>query len=312
MTVAISVVGLGPWGQTLANKLAGLPEFALKSTFDRRGSRKIDAAEPAASLDAVLDNPEIEAVVIATPNASHLPLALRALDAGKHVLVAKPLAPTAAECDQILRLAREKNLIAVTGHTTLFNPGVLLMRDLIAELDRPVLHFDARRRGVGRIQQNSVLLDLAVHDLANAIFLTGQTPVAAHHIARQYGDCAAAQAQMFLKFDGGASAHVESSWIASERRRVATVTLDGFLIELDELASKVSVYEATPTAKLATDNFGAKKIAEHHVAAADALADELKSFGGLIGGRNFAEENARIARAVVEAIEISTELPLFS
>jgi predicted dehydrogenase len=312
MTINVSVIGLGPWGQTLANKAAALPGFTLRSTYDHHDGRRLAHAEPARSLDAILEDRSVQACVVTTPNETHADLARTLLEAGKHVLIAKPLAATAAACDEVTALARAKGLVAMTGHTTLFNPGVLLMRRLIAESGRPVLHFDARRRGVGRIQKNSVLLDLAVHDLANAIFVSGQKPVSARHVQRAYGDCPAAQAQMFLHFDGGMTGHVESSWIASERRRLAVATLDGLIVKLDELAGKVSVYDATPTARLEKDNFTAAKTAEYKVDAHDALADELTAFGRFIRDGGFPEDNARIARSVVHAIEISRDLGAYS
>ncbi|WP_374546141.1 Gfo/Idh/MocA family protein [Rhodoblastus sp.] len=312
MTINISVIGLGPWGQTLANKFNALPDFALKSTYDHHEERRAGQAQQAPSLDAILEDASIHACVVTTPNDTHADLAKTLLEAGKNVLIAKPLASTSALCDDVTALARARGLVAMTGHTTLFNPGILLVKKLVADSGRPVLHFDARRRGIGRIQKNSVLLDLAVHDLANAIFVSGQHPASARHARRAYGGCPAAQAQMFLRFDGGMTGHVESSWIASERRRTATVTLDGLIVELDELTGKVSVYESTGTERLAADNFTAAKTAEYQVGAHDALADELAAFGRFIRDGGFPEENARIARSVVHAIEISQDLQAYS
>ncbi|MGO8740222.1 Gfo/Idh/MocA family protein [Rhodoblastus sp.] len=311
-TINVAVIGLGPWGQTLAHKLAALPDFTLKSTYDHHDARKVAHAETAPSLDAILNDRSVKACVITTPNHTHADLAQALLEAGKNVLIAKPLAMTSAACDQIAALARANGLVAMTGHTTLFNPGVLLMKRVIAESGRPVLHFDARRRGVGRIQKNSVLLDLAVHDIANAIFVTGRHPVSARHVQRPYGACAAAQAQMFMRFEGGMTGHVESSWVASERRRLAVATLDGRIVKLDELTAKVSVYDTTSTAKLAEDNFTAVKSAEYKVDAHDALADELSAFAKFIRDGRFPEENARIARSVVHAIEISEDVGVYS
>jgi predicted dehydrogenase len=312
MTINISVIGLGPWGQTLANKVSALPDFTLKSTFDHHDGRKMAQVEAAPSLESVLDDASVQACVITTPNDTHADFATAALEAGKSVLVAKPLAITSAACDGVTALARAKGLVAMTGHTTLFNPGILLVKRLVEESGRPILHFDARRRGIGRIQKNSVLLDLAVHDIANALFISGQNPVSARHAQRAYGGCAAAQAQMFLRFDGGMTGHVESSWIASERRRTATVTLDGRIIELDELSATVSVYETSDLARVAKDNFTAAKTAEYKIDSHDALADELATFARFIRDGGFPDENGRIARSVVHAIEISQDMNAYS
>jgi predicted dehydrogenase len=312
MTINVSVIGLGPWGQVLANKMSALPDFQLKSTFDALEGRKLDQAEAAPSLDAILDDATVQACVITTPNDTHADLATAILNAGKNVLVAKPLAVTAEACDGVTALARAKGLVAMTGHTTLFNPGIVLMKKLVADAGREVLHFDARRRGVGRIQNNSVLLDLAVHDIANAIFVSGQRPVSARHVNRAYGDCPEAQAQMFMRFEGGMTGHVESSWIASHRRRTATVTLDGQIVELDELAATVTVYESSSRANAMEDKFVAAKIGEYTVESHDALAEELATFARFIRDGGFPEENAKIARSVVHAIEMSEELRVFS
>lgn len=312
MTINVSVIGLGPWGQTLANKVSALPDFTLKSTFDALDGRKLAQTEAASSLDDILADATIQACVITTPNETHADLAKTLLNAGKNVLVAKPLAVTSEACDDVTELARAKGLVAMTGHTTLFNPGILLMKKLVAESGLPVLHFDARRRGVGRIQNNSVLLDLAVHDIANAIFVSGQRPVSARHAHRAYGDCPEAQAQMFMRFEGGMTGHIESSWIASQRRRTATATLDGQIIELDELASTVTVFESSSLARVTTDNFTAAKIGEYTVESHDALADELATFARFIREGGFPEENARIARSVVRAIEMSQDLHAYS
>jgi predicted dehydrogenase len=312
MTINLSVIGLGPWGRTLANKASALPDFTLKSTYDHHDGRCLPQAEAASSLDAILEDSSIQACVITTPNDTHAAFAKALLDAGKSVLVAKPLAVTSAACDDVTALARARGLVAMTGHTTLFNPGILLVKKLVAESGRPVLHFDARRRGIGRIQKNSVMLDLAVHDLANAIFVSGQHPVSARHVQRAYGACPAAQAQMFLRFDGGMTGHVESSWIASDRRRTASVTLDGLIIELDELSATVAVYETSALARVAKDNFTAAKTAEYKIDSHDALADELATFARLIRDGGFPDENARIARSVVHAIEISQDMGAYS
>ncbi|HUO54419.1 MAG TPA: Gfo/Idh/MocA family oxidoreductase [Rhodoblastus sp.] len=312
MTVNVSVIGLGPWGQIIANKLSALPDFILKSTYDALEGRRLEQAEAAPSLDAVLEDATVQACVITTPNDTHAELATALLNAGKNVLVAKPLAVTAQECDAVTALARSRGLVAMTGHTTLFNPGILLMKKLVADSGRPVLDFDARRRGVGRIQNNSVLLDLAVHDIANAIFVSGQRPVSARHTSRAYGDCAEAQAQMFMRFEGGMTGHIESSWIASHRRRTATVTLDGQIIELDELAATVTVYESSSRAKAMDDKFVAARIGEYTVESHDALAEELATFARFVREGGFPEENAKIARSVVHAIELSQDLHAYS
>ena len=264
MTINISVIGLGPWGRTLANKASALPDFTLKSTYDHHDGRCLPQTEAAPSLDAILEDASIQACVITTPNDTHAAFARALLDAGKSVLVAKPLAVTSAACDDVTALARARGLVAMTGHTTLFNPGILLVKKLVLESGRPVLNFDARRRGIGRIQNNSVLLDLAVHDIANANFVSASAGFRAPRPARLWR-LPAAQAQMFLRFDGGMTGHVESSWIASERRRTASVTLDGRIIELDELSATVSVYETSALARVAKDNFTAAKTAEYRI-----------------------------------------------
>ena len=120
------------------------------------------------NVEEVINDPEIEAVVIATPVATHFDLAMRALAAGKHILVEKPMARSVAEVDEIGRLATEKNRVAMVGHTFLFNSAVRYVKKLIdsGELG-DIRYIYSQRLNLGRIRSDvDALWNLAPHDIS--------------------------------------------------------------------------------------------------------------------------------------------------
>ena len=133
----VAVVGLGYWGPNLARNLQELPEADLVAVCDRdehalaKLARRYPALRRETDLQAVLDDASIEAVALATPVGTHYPLALRALEAGKHVFVEKPLAGSSAEALHLVEVAGERGLALVPGHTFLYSPSVNLIREQI-------------------------------------------------------------------------------------------------------------------------------------------------------------------------------------
>ena len=130
--------------------------------------RNYPAIKVTGNVDDILKNPEIDAVVIATPVATHFDLALKALKAGKHILVEKPLARSVAEVEEIGKLATEKKLTAMVGHTFLFNAAVRYVKKLIdsGELG-DIRYIYSQRLNLGRIRSDvDALWNLAPHDIS--------------------------------------------------------------------------------------------------------------------------------------------------
>src|SRR5206468_2211594 len=137
--------------------------------------------------DEVLADEAVDAVVVATPVPSHYALAQRVLEAGKHVLVEKPPAMRAAEMDELVRLADERDLVLMPGHLLLYHPGVLKLKELIdaGELGE-VLCVYGNRQNLGIVRTNeNALWSLGVHDLSVILYLVDEEPVEARRDLRR-------------------------------------------------------------------------------------------------------------------------------
>lgn len=305
--INVAVIGLGPWGQVIARKLNDLSPFVAHSAYDHK---KIDAPlgqfQFVNSVDEILNNPSVQACIVTTPADTHVDLARMAIEAGKHVLVAKPLAINASDCKDLIALAGHHKVVLMTGHTTLFNPAIHRLKALVE--NQMIYHIECERCGVGRVQTNNVLFDLAVHDLANLVFLTNDKIRTSHHKYFGYGECKNAMAQMIMQLERGVTATIKSSWTSTSSSRFTRVYCDGMIVVLDEIQLVLQVYKTTPGARVYSERFSAELVETISVQRHDMLADELQFFARSILENRPPVENQRVASAVIEAIENSTEI----
>jgi predicted dehydrogenase len=159
--INVAVVGLGYWGPNLARNFAGLAETCLHTLCDAQPARltrfswQYPNAKAQSDFQAVLMDPEVEAVVIATPAASHFNLAHAALRAGKHVMVEKPLAQTSAQCRELITLAEARGLTLMTGHVFLFNAAVRKVKEYIQSGELGEIYYVyTQRLNMGRLQSD--------------------------------------------------------------------------------------------------------------------------------------------------------------
>ena len=168
----IGVAGLGYWGPNLARNFAELgvlsalcdQDEARRNTFAAR----YPSARVTASFEELLADDAVEGVVVATPVPTHFALAKQALEAGKHVLVEKPPAMRAAEIDELVALAADRDLVLMPGHLLLYHPGIRKLKELIdaGELGE-VLCVYGNRQNLGIVRTNeNALWSLGVHDLS--------------------------------------------------------------------------------------------------------------------------------------------------
>ena len=187
----IGVVGLGYWGPNLLRNLHDLPGVEVAAMCDRRTDlleqfgRRYPAVARTTDFDDLLGD-EIDAVVIATPVSTHHPLALAALEAGKHVFVEKPLAASSAEAEELVEVASERGLTLMPGHTFLYSPPVNLIRGLIDSGALGDLYFVSMSRvNLGLHQPDvSVAWDLAPHDFSMLQFWLQETPASVTALSR--------------------------------------------------------------------------------------------------------------------------------
>ena len=232
--IGLAVIGAGYWGPNLVRAACATPELRLEWLCDldlARAQGALDrytSVRATASYEQVLADPAVAAVAVATPAATHFDLVRAALEAGKHVLVEKPLTATVAEGEKLAWLARRSGLVMMCDHTYCYTPAVRRIRDLIASGEIGDIQFvDSVRVNLGLVQPDvDVLWDLAPHDLSILDFvLPGHlTPVAvAAHTADPVGAGRACLAYLSVWLSDGVLAHVTVNWLSPTKIRTTVI-----------------------------------------------------------------------------------------
>jgi predicted dehydrogenase len=245
--VRVGVVGVGYWGPNLVRNLVEHEGAEVAYVCDRdqaaldRVTRRFPWLRTTTAYDLMLGGNEVDAIAIATPVSTHGFLARDALRAGKHVLVEKPLAASAAEALDLLELARRRDLVLMPGHTFLYSPPVNLVREYIASGELGEIFFISTSRvNLGLHQPDvSVAWDLAPHDFSILRYWLGERPTTVNAISRcciipSVPDIAFVN----LGFPSGTIAHVELSWLAPSKLRRTTVVGSRKMVVYDDTSSE--------------------------------------------------------------------------
>jgi predicted dehydrogenase len=230
MPMGLAVVGAGYWGPNLVRTALATPAFRLDWLCDLQVERAravlgpYTAGRATSSYDEVLADPGVAAVAIATPAATHFDLVRSALEAGKHVMVEKPLTPSAAEAEKLAALAHRSGLVLMCDHTYCYTPAVQRIRELIRGGEIGEVQFvDSVRINLGLVQPDvDVLWDLAPHDLSIFDFVLPEEvrPVAiAAHTSDPIGARRACVAYLSVWLSNGALAHVHVNWLSPTKIR---------------------------------------------------------------------------------------------
>ena len=228
--IGLAVIGAGYWGPNLVRSALAAPEFSLQWLCDlnidsaRRVLGNQSTVASTSSFDEVLADPEVAAVAIATPAATHFDLVRGALEAGKHVLVEKPLTPTVDEGRKLTELADRTDRILMCDHTYCYTPAVQRIRELIHGGEIGDLQFvDSVRINLGLVQPDvDVLWDLAPHDLSILQFVLPDDVVPeaiAAHTGDPLGTGRACLAYLSIWLSNGALAHVHVNWLSPTKIR---------------------------------------------------------------------------------------------
>jgi len=238
-----AVVGLGYWGPNLLRVLADDPAVRVAWLCDldperlERHSRRYPAVRTTTRFDEVLADPEVDAVLIATPVFTHVELCTRALEAGKHTFVEKPLATSAAEAEKLVRFARRRGRTIMCGHTFVYSPAVNAVKDM---LDRGVIgdvfFVSSSRVNLGLHQRDvSVVWDLGPHDFSILLHWLGELPDTVRAIGRDSIVKGVIDvAFITLRFPSGIVAHVELSWLAPSKLRRTVVVGSEKMVVYDD------------------------------------------------------------------------------
>jgi len=259
VSLRIGVIGYGYWGPNLVRNFATGARTKVVAIADANPSRRqlalshyphIKVVEDAAALIA---DPDVDAVVVATPIFTHYALAKAAIQAGKHVLVEKPLAPSAAQAEELAQLAEQKQRVLMVDHTFVYTGAVKKIRDLVSsgELGR-VLYFDSVRINLGLFQPDfNVIWDLAPHDLTIMDYVVSQTlgaqakwvsAIGASHYGRHEN-----LAYVTVGFEDQLIAHVHVNWVAPVKTRRVIIAGSKKMVVWDDTSpvEPVKVYESS-------------------------------------------------------------------
>ena len=252
--MGVGVLGYGYWGPNLVRNFAETAPARLVAVSDLAVDRlaEVHRRYPKVKLTTdfrdVLADRSVDAVVIATPVASHFELALRALEAGKHVLVTKPITTSSDETMQLVEAAEQRGLVLMVDHTFVYTGAVQTIKQLVDSGDLGSLYYyDSVRVNLGLFQKDvNVLWDLAVHDLAIMDYVLGRQPSAvaatgAAHIPGHQANIA----YLTCYFDGSLITHHHVNWLAPLKVRRTLVGGARQMIVYDELepSEKVKVYD---------------------------------------------------------------------
>jgi predicted dehydrogenase len=314
--VKVGQAGLGNWGKNLARNFAELAELTwLCDPADGKRDEfapRYPQARFTTDFSDLLGDLELDAVVIATPVPTHFELAKRALEAGKHVFVEKPPAMTAAEIDELVSIADERDLVLMPGHLLLYHPGVRRVKELIsAGALGDVLCVYGNRQNLGVIRPyENALWSLGVHDLSVILYLLDEDPLEAVAYGRDFLQPGVEDVVFcYLRFPSGKIAHMHLSWLDPHKMRKITVVGTEKMVVFDdmELERKVTVYEKAPWR--ASDRYGEWQtrtgdIFSPRIASDEPLKLECQEFLRLVSGegkgdrRKVAEDGARVVRAL--------------
>ena len=254
--LGVAVVGVGYWGPNLIRNFSRADGWDLQWVCDldeQRAMRAIgkrSTVPVTTSLDAVLDDPLVSAVAIATPAHTHAEIAIRALDAGKHVLIEKPLAVSLAEGEKMVSVAEDRGLVLMCDHTYCYTPAVRQIREAVRSGAIGELQYvDSVRINLGLVQSDvDVLWDLAPHDLSILDFIlpegTRPSGVAAHG-ADPIGAGQTCIGYLTLPLTNGGIAHAHVNWLSPTKIRTTIIGGSDQMIVWDDLhpTQRLSIYD---------------------------------------------------------------------
>ncbi len=252
--LSVGVVGLGYWGPNLARNFDRLPETGLAWICD--GSEEARArwapifpdARVGADLNEMLDDPRLDAVVIATPVPTHADLAGRAIAAGKHCFVEKPLAQSVLEAEAVVTAARDAGLVLMVGHLLEYHPGVVALKELADSGELGQIHYIyGNRLNLGKLRaEENALWSLGAHDVSVLLRLAGEEPSECTAMGESYMREGVEDVVFcYLRFPSGVAAHLHLSWLDPHKERRFTVVGSRKMATFDdmEVERKLTVYD---------------------------------------------------------------------
>ena len=252
--LTVGVVGLGYWGPNLARNFDAMSSTQLRWCCDGRAevrdrhARQFREARFTADLDDLLADPQLDAVVLATPVPSHAELAIRVLEAGKHCFVEKPLAQTVADAERAVEAQRRSGKVLMVGHLLQYHPGVNKLKEIAdsGELG-DIRYIYGNRLNLGQLRADeNALWSLGAHDVSVVLHLAGEEPYELSARGESYMRAGIEDVVFgFLRFPSGLAAHLHLSWLDPHKERRFTVVGSKRMATFDDMDAerKITVYD---------------------------------------------------------------------
>ena len=315
--IRVGVVGLGYWGPNLVRVIheSAVAEVAWMcdlrpEALDSLG-RRFPAVRQTQDVDEMLADENVDAVAVVTPVSTHHDLAMRALNAGKHVFVEKPLAASSDLAVDLIRAAYERELVLMPGHTFLYSPPVNRVRELIRAGDLGDIYFISMSRvNLGLHQSDvSVIWDLGPHDFSILLYWLDERPSHVSSAGRACIDTKEDVAFITCAFGSGTIAHVELSWLAPGKLRRTTVVGSKKMVVYDDCSNEpVRVYDAgvmprDPESFSEYLKYRTGDIVSPHIESCEPIALQMDDFCRAISTGTTPTSSARLGLDVVRMIE---------
>jgi predicted dehydrogenase len=251
----IGVAGLGYWGPNLARNFAALPGCELSWCCDpspiarEQAAMRLPATRITTEFGDLLEDPDLDAVALATPVSTHAGLAVAVLEAGKHCFVEKPLAQATAEADRVLGAAESSGRILMVGHLLEYHPAVRKLKELTdsGELGDRIYYVYGNRLNLGKLRSDeNALWSLGAHDVSVVLYLAEEEPVEVTAQGESYVRGGVEDVVFcFLRFPSGLSAHLHLSWLDPHKERRIVVVGSRRMATFDDMAleGKLTIYD---------------------------------------------------------------------
>ena len=321
----VGVVGCGYWGPNLIRNFRSLPDCTLKVMCDVSESRLkhllnlYPEVEAETSYEKMLARTDIDAVVVATSVKFHYPMAKASLLAGKHTLIEKPMAASAAHCEELIEIARSKGLILMVGHTFLYSAPVRKIKEIVDNRDiGEIRYISARRLNLGLFQKDiNVAWDLAPHDISIILYIMQELPHSINcrggaHITPGIEDVTS----MSLHFSKERSAIIHSSWHDPRKVREMTIVGSKRMIVYDDILAqeKIKIFDARVERPPHYDTFAEFQYAYHYgdihspyIKQDEPLKTECQHFLDCISSGSVPITSGAAGMEVVQILEASSE-----
>lgn len=323
--ITVGLVGCGQWGTSIARNLQSLPECSLRVACDEDPERLkslhslCPGVEGETRCDRMIMRADIEAVIVATPANLHFPVARASLLAGKHTLVEMPMASSAAQCDELIEIARDRGLVLMAGHTFLYSEAVRKLKEIVCSNEiGDIRYIAAQRLSMGVLREGiNVAWDLAANDISIILHLVHELPHsvvcrgAAHAIPGTEG-----ATSMSLHFANKREAIIRSSWHDTRKVRDMTIIGSRRMLVYDDISvrDKVKILgarhagpEGAGTRQESLFSYSCGEIELPHIRNDEPLKTQCQHFLDCVRSGAAPFTGGAAGRDVVRVLEASSE-----